>query len=900
MRGPLRRRDLGRFASVTVVSDASPELLPRALAEAIDRGATVLAPGGEIAARVFATAEQAQRARGLAVWPTPRVYDANTWLRQRHVRRQLVDPSLPRCLEDTEERELWREVIAATEVDAETVDTAALVGAVRRARRTLYDHQIPGAALGRYDTAETRALGAWLRAFEARLRELRLTTLEHLWQDAALAPEEPVVWLASPEWRPQASRWLAASAALRIEPVSVRATARRLSAACDAAELAAAAEWARAGAAARPGARLWLCIPDLAARRDAVRDAFDAALAPRRLQLGAGDVEPPYAIAGGTPLAAYAPVRCALALLAASHEAVPFEEFSGLLREPGLVEGARPGADAARLDLLLRRYGPAEAPLAQWLALGARLARDDGGGPPEPLLRLAAAHEVLAATQGRRPLSAWVRTWIEAWHAGPWRGRAHWSSVEYQAAERLRALLDGLAAGDPVYGARSRRAAEGILRRAAGETAFQPSTGVPPIWITGRRHDPWLAQDGLWVMNCDAEHWPPPPDPAPLLPLALQREYGVDDADPARRCASARILQEAWMARAAEVVWSAAATGDGHAATPSALLPDASPFEASAPPRPHWLRQRAAAPALESIADGRAPPFAAPEVTRGVATLRAQSSCPFRGFAETRLRAEPLVRPLPGFDELERGRMLHEALEVVWGTLGNSAALERLDPQAQARLLDAAAERALARAVQRRDPGEPWRRRERARLPQLLARWLEVERARAPFTVEALEAPSAGVRLGPLELGVRIDRADRLLDGGRLLIDYKTGNPNADWRGERPANPQLPLYALLQPEGLVGVAYGVINAAGCRFVAECERAGVFAPGSRRTKLEEKADFAALVADWRRRLEVLASEFAQGDARLAPAPAACANCALPGLCRVGDALRDEPVEETAPA
>ena len=40
---------------------------------------------------------------------------------------------------------------------------------------------------------------------------------------------------------------------------------------------------------------------------------------------------------------------------------------------------------------------------------------------------------------------------------------------------------------------------------------------------------------------------------------------------------------------------------------------------------------------------------------------------------------------------------------------------------------------------------------------------------------------------------------DRLADGARVLIDYKTGVATADWRGERPDNPQLPIYALLQP-----------------------------------------------------------------------------------------------------
>ena len=63
-----------------------------------------------------------------------------------------------------------------------------------------------------------------------------------------------------------------------------------------------------------------------------------------------------------------------------------------------------------------------------------------------------------------------------------------------------------------------------------------------------------------------------------------------------------------------------------------------------------------------------------------------------------------------------------------------------------------------------------------------------------------LERGKQVARHADLEFAVSIDRVDRLADGARVLIDYKTGNAAADWRGERPDNPQLPIYALLHPE----------------------------------------------------------------------------------------------------
>jgi RecB family exonuclease len=140
---------------------------------------------------------------------------------------------------------------------------------------------------------------------------------------------------------------------------------------------------------------------------------------------------------------------------------------------------------------------------------------------------------------------------------------------------------------------------------------------------------------------------------------------------------------------------------------------------------------------------------------------------------------------------------------------------------------------------------------------------------------------------------LRIDRADRLLeDAGRVLIDYKTGGAGADWRGDRPDNPQLPIYALLSPESLTAVAYGKVNAAEPCFVFESERPDTFRPGARATSLEGAESLAALLKVWSLRIETLAAGLARGQAEVAPTATACRYCQLQGLCRVPSTLDDE--------
>jgi RecB family exonuclease len=311
------------------------------------------------------------------------------------------------------------------------------------------------------------------------------------------------------------------------------------------------------------------------------------------------------------------------------------------------------------------------------------------------------------------------------------------------------------------------------------------------------------------------------------------------------------------------------------------------------------LAQQIDSPVLEELVDERAPVVGTEERTHGVATLKAQSQCPFRGFAETRLDASVLEQPIPGFNERERGQILHDALQGIFTEVGSSRSLQELiaQPEACAARIAEHVGRAVEVQCAKRNPGSRWAERECDRLQGLLERWLELESRRAPFQVEHVEGGGETAVHGGLTYKLRIDRIDRLEDGSRVLIDYKTGWVQPDWRGERPDNPQLPVYALRHRENLVAVAYGRVNATECRFVAESERGDVF-PRVRASRLEGMASFVDLVAVWARRVESLAQEFSGGAAQVAPKETACRYCHLQGLCRVPSTL--DALEPFAPA
>jgi ATP-dependent helicase/nuclease subunit B len=861
-------------------------------------GQTILAPNTELAAALFDALERAQRHAGRRIWATARVRDFGSWLREQHGLRQLASADSPRVLSDVEERELWRGAVESTDLARDFLDPGGAALAARRARRMLREYDIPLGALESESSDEVQAFLAWDAAFEDRCRELNCVSADALLDTAALpntaAIAGAIAWIESPAWRPAARRWLARHGQVLLPQPGGALGTSLIKAPSPAAELAAIAEWSRANLHAHENFRAWICIPDLRRRRSQVVDAMDAALAPHRFDLHGESAAAPYAVAGGTPLSDYAPVRAALDTLAASLGSLPYVEFSALLRAPELQASDAESTAAALLDVALRRRATSEADLSAWLDLAEQVVLQEEMAPVAALQRLRAARAALRELRGAQRLSSWVAAWIDALEKGPWSMRNRWSSIEYQAAQRFRELLATLATADAIFGTQSRGAAQRILRRAARETAFQPQTGVPAVWVSSQLIDPWLNYGGIWISGCGDEQWPTPIAPLPLLPVRLQRDYGIIPASAESQLALARELQSRWRSRADHCLFSHADPGDGTASVPSPVLLDvltsfATPAPVSAVPQPHWRAASANAPDLESLTDEAAPPFSPDERFRGVAALKAQSRCAFRGFAETRLAAQRLEMPVPGFNARERGQLTHYALEHIWSTLLDSISLQALSPEAQQTLLTQAAARAIAKVCRFRDPGPRWRRRERARLQNLLEIWLNVERRRAPFVVEDLERSALAGPFAGLEFRVRIDRVDRLADGERVLIDYKTGAAAVDWRGDRPDNPQLPIYALLLPEALVGVAYARVKAGNPGFVAEVARRDVFKPGARASALEEQAGFAELVGLWSRRIERIAGEFAAGRAEVAPTLKACQSCDLQGLCRVPAAL-----------
>ena len=181
---------------------------------------------------------------------------------------------------------------------------------------------------------------------------------------------------------------------------------------------------------------------------------------------------------------------------------------------------------------------------------------------------------------------------------------------------------------------------------------------------------------------------------------------------------------------------------------------------------------------------------------------------------------------------------------------------------------------------------------EQERLKQLVHTWMTIEKQRQPFSVYATEQ-TVIIYVQDMQIKLKIDRIDELENGDRLLIDYKTGSVTpAQWFGERPEEPQLPLYSVALPEQLSGLLFAQLKSGETIFKGITRDNDLIAGVKSCQQLAQAkglGDWDALLHKWKQAIESLAMEYKQGHAPVAPLkyPASCQYCSLPQLCRINE-------------
>ena len=861
---------------------AKQELLHRLAAGHAAR-VTVVTPNLRLARELAREFDAAQAAKGLKVWETADILPFGAFVERLYEDALYSDLAarLPLLLGAAQEEALWEAQIRAGRWGELLLSPAHAARGAARAWALAQAWGIAG-ALGKFPGNEdAEAFAEWARAYEKRCADERHT-------DGARLPEVVAPLLALDALRkprllvayafdvvtPQQRDFLEACARAGIElatcaPQRRADTTPAVRVFPDArAELDAAARWAR-GRMEAGAARIGVVVPQLGQRRKEVVRVFARTLDPGHNLPGAQRRALPFNVSLGAPLAEYPLVHAALSILELASQEVDFEQASRLLRSPFIAGASSEMAPRSILDASLRRVAPAKLNLGKLISLvtGA------------PVLRQSL--EKLFAVPKPEDTSphAWARHFTDLLNAAGFPGERALDSGEFQAQAKWHATLAEFAKLERVQPRLTQRQALARLR-ACAEALFQPETPDAPIQVLGVLESLGLEFDALWVSGLTDDEWPLGARPDPFLPAALQRKSGVPEASAEATLERCRRITEEWSGAAADVVFSWPAHEGDRALIGSPMVSGISPTSGEIPEMYSNARLRDlifAAASIESFKDDTAPPLATKTPKGGTRILADQSACPFRAYARHRLAAEALEEPVEGLDAMARGSLLHALMKELWGELKGSEGLQGdVGP---------AIERAAQAAVAGEGIEEPFAGLERRRLAKLAREWLAVEKERGPFTVVATESPRT-LDVAGLSLSGRIDRLDRLESGGHALIDYKTGSPTPnDWLGERPDDPQLPLYAVSAAEPVSAVAFAKLKTGAMRFMGFA-RAKDALP-----KVKAAEDWPALLAGWKAQVEALGAGFAAGEARVDPkdALATCRYCDLQPLCRVHERL-----------
>ena len=838
----------------------------------------------------------------LRVWETPDVVTWPEWLRRQFDIDRAAGRTTARWLEPGHALIAWEQIVRRDVVLRSVLLPSGLGAQAQRSWDLLHAYRIPVRALAEDASPEVQAFARWATVFQRWLQQGD-------WLDPAQASltvsppagDRPVEFVgfdrSTPAQQAFVERIAKEGARVAVRPaVSEDETLDARVVECNDFndELETAASWAAQWLQERPDERLALIVPELARVRARVRRVLDRVLVPAAAFTGGPAPESTaYELAAARPLLERPVVAAALDWLAACISPLELPAASALLR--GAHDGAAGNESAARaeLDVKLRQAGVPQAGL-DYLA---RQARDHGC--PATAVQLQAAAERARTWTGPRLPSQWAPEFFQLLRAVGWPGSGP-DSAAHQAVQRLQSLLGEFSASDDVAGPLRASAALAHLRDLAAVTVFEPQEIAAPLLVIDPDTALGMHFDAIWVCGLDAARWPSPASPDPFLPREWQARQGVPGATAELSEQQARRTLQRLVASAATALCSVPRFEEEAPLLPSALVADLPRLAAVSlwPGTQAASAQFAARPALETLVDGSLPAFAPHEVVKGGARLlELQAACPFRAAVELRLGGVELEHPAAGIAATERGKLAHSVLQAFWDEVREQSALLAMDAEQRDALVQTLVRSVLAPLRAAADEVG-------TRLLDLEARWLEArvlellqqDAERAPFSVELVE-DSRVIDVGGVQTRIVMDRVDRLADGTFAVIDYKTGQSAqpAAWMGERPELPQLPLYVrAIGQDQVSAVAFGVVCTGSTEYRGFARNGAVFPQlkpfDATKAPFKDYASWGDLLRAWSRRLESLAREHAQGDARLAPNPTkACRYCHLSGVCRSAQAL-----------
>jgi ATP-dependent helicase/nuclease subunit B len=883
---------------------------------ALKQGAVLLTINQRLARHLLNKVEQTYLNEGVLSWVSPTIVSLDAWLLQQwQARFDTVSssdngPLTHKTLLTPEQcLVLWERVINES-ADAELMNVSATAKAASKARQLGVQWLIgQGPSFELSDNADHAAFDRWHRAFKHALVrgqwidrvQLSDAVCSLLTNEQLSCPNQFVLAgfdVLTPSQKTLIDTLNERGAdVLKFEPTDIKGTAYVVSTTDVAEEMNVMAQWARERLEETPNASIGIVVPELETVRQPLERAFKAAFYPGAAYGVDVPFDKPYNVSLGLPLPHYAPVKQVLRLLQFFSSPLPLNELSLLLRSSFISAGQAEWGNRGQLEVVLRKRTHLTYSIKQ-LRNAAQATDDELPLCPQLLLSLNETVELLEKSPNRVLPSEWVGVIRRLLTAMGVQGDRELSSTEYQVFQAWDGALQNFATLDVVHGVINYSAALSALRRLISERVFQPETPDAPIQILGLMESAGHQFDALWVCGLHDGCWPPAPQPSPFLSINEQRKQGLLQSSAELQYQHAKAVTRQWVQSATSVVLSySTANGD----TPQVMsplleeLPVATKEQVLNVLPINRLAQRVGTGVLIKLEDICGPIVQKDGITRGgVGVLKDQSACPFKAYAHYRLQARAMEEPEPGIDQRLRGSLVHRCLEKIWNEIQTHEVLCDMSQEQRTTLVQGVVSKVIERESYRTPILKTtFGKLESTRMAGLLMDWLTVDSEREPFSVQNTELKQT-LSIGDLELNTVIDRVDTLADGSTAIIDYKTGETGVkSWFGERPEEPQLPLYSVFgnhTSAAVSSMSFAQLKKGKLKYVGLSERAEHFSAlkelDDPKVKSDE-ADWTAQMAHWKTVMTGLSNDFVAGDAQVNPMDKACQYCDLTSLCRINE-------------
>ena len=860
--------------------------------------------------------DEQKRKAGENAWQTPPILPLLSWLRDVWL------ASWPEkyLLSELQCEKIWEEIINQDSARLDLLHLQGVASQTSKAFSLLHEYRLPRDKKLYEQTDESKAFLRWIRKFESRLSSalapcMLMDAVRNSMQEGEILIPHSLRIRGFEEQSPQLKYFLnfLREKGTRVDflsPVpSPEILAQRMEKLNDKnvnveeyenrqGEAEACACWVRS--IFQPGKRIGIVVPELEKYRTLLKRELAAELVPETI-FSLDEEDLPFNISLAPPLSQEPMIKLALNLLSVKTSNVPVSTFLSIIQSPFFGFAFPPTREISDLERNLRKKRVLSIPLDRFHSICGSVPQVDQ--LVESLKSWTLNNSKLMPEKWAKELSDFLKTTGWPGKMAPGTDKQSVLSKRHQGFEAWKDCLNQLCSLNQILGPINRLEVLNHLTHITRSKPFQSKTPEHSIQVIGLLESSGMQFDYLWVMGCHHEALPAHPEPNPFIPYEIRNKYSIPRSNPQRELKFTEQSLTRLLMAAPDVHFSYP-LHEGDMDLEMSPLLKRFPQDKKTPYLSNRIKDQVRAmnqlekftePAFLQVTDSEKNQYGTQGISSGYALLKDQVDCPFRAFARHRLNSQRTPVAEIDFDNLDRGNLIHKALELFWDKTRNRKNLSNLSHGILEKRIEECVQEALKLCSQRTTGQTQFNKLEIERNVRLIHDWLlNIERERPDFQVLHNEE-DVSINLCGIKLSLRIDRIDEIPGKGLLLIDYKTGREAkpAEWFAEKIRAPQLPLYATAQPP--VGLAYGHLTLGKPEFKGTADLPLGKLKNYDFAKDTGCSTWKELLSYWKNNLNRVADEFLQGNNQVLPVNKGepCLHCEFNSLCRIQEIPEDTP-------